>query len=392
MALSLSDLTTPLTTDEVKEKIYDVLATVGVNTTTWKPGAVVRTLITAFAILFASLSSLVALVAAGGFLETAKGAWLTLVARYVYGVERDLATYALGEITLTNTAGGVFAPDADDIIFTNPDTGKTYRNVQAFTLAALEVKTISIVAVESGSGSSSLPGTIVAFETEMLGVTCSNESALVGLDDETDPSLKARCGEKLGSLSPNGPWDAYSYVARAAKLPDGTPIGITRTAISRDGYGNLDLYVATATGALSGSVVDPESALGAVSLAVQRSAVPLAVTANVLSASEESVDITYQVWLYNTSGRNEEEVIEAIGLSLVAFLAVEPIGGRVISGAGEIYISSIQNAISSTFDSGIVIKVAVTLPVTDHVMPAYAVPVLGTVTPTVTFVSAPEGY
>src|SRR3989304_1758463 len=85
---TLAELTTPLTVDEIKTAIYAALAPNGAATTTWKPGAVVRTIITGVAIVLAGFSRLQAAIAKSGFLGLAEGDWLTLVAFYVYDVTR----------------------------------------------------------------------------------------------------------------------------------------------------------------------------------------------------------------------------------------------------------------------------------------------------------------
>jgi hypothetical protein len=102
--LPLDELTTPLTTDQVKARIYATLASVGVSTTSWKPGAVVRTMIAACAIVMAALSELTANIARSGFLELAEDKWLALVAHHVYGVDKVYATFAARSRSPTRAA------------------------------------------------------------------------------------------------------------------------------------------------------------------------------------------------------------------------------------------------------------------------------------------------
>lgn len=378
---SLKDLTTPLTREQVQASIYDVLGIVGVNTTVWKPGAVVRTMITAVSIVAAAFSSLQAKIARAGWLELADGAWLTLVARYVFNVERFEATFASGEATLTNAGGGVYTLDPNDLVISNPDTGKTYRNTAPFTLGALSSITIPIVATEAGSASTSTPNTIVELETPLLGVTCTNAKAVVGQDEESDPSLRTRCYEKLGALSPNGPWDAYSSAARNARRSDGTQIGVTRVRVQDDGYGAVNTYVATATGGVTGTAGDVETDLGAVDDAIQRQAGPLAVTANTYSASPVTVPVTYELWMYNTSGLSEEEIKAAVAERLTTGMATQPIGGNVIgSDPGKIFLDSIRTTIGATRPE--IFHVVLTSPAADVVLDEDEVPVLGAVTAT----------
>lgn len=392
MALfTLADLTTPLTRDQVKEKIYDVLALVGTNTTTWKPGAPTRTMIAAVSIILAAFSELTALIAKSGFLELAEKAWLALVAWYVYGVKKEYASFAEGEVTLVNSGGGIYLLDPDDLTVSNPTTGKQYRNTGSVSLGALATVTIPIRAVEAGSASTSSPGTITELVTTLIGVTCTNAAPVVGLDEEGDPELRVRCAEKLGALSPFGPWDAYSFAARNARRADGTRVGVTRVRTKKDGYGNVTTYVATSSGGVTGTVGDLDTDLGAVDEAIQQYSAPLAVTAWVVSATPVAVPVSYRVSMYNTSGLTQAEIIALIAARLVTFMSAQPIGGNVVGvDPGKVFKDAIATAIGATLPQ--IFHVEVTLPAADVVLTVSQVPTLGTVTPVaITQVPPPEG-
>ena len=124
MSVELEDLTTPLTIAQVETAFYDGMAARGVDTTSWKPGAVVRTLVLIFAIITAALSRLIALLAKSSFLDDSSGDWLTIVARKTYGVERITGTFASGYVTLTNAGAGVYSGDAGDLVCSNSSTGR----------------------------------------------------------------------------------------------------------------------------------------------------------------------------------------------------------------------------------------------------------------------------
>jgi hypothetical protein len=386
---SLADLTTPVTKDQVLTSLYSGLNTVGVDTTSWKAGSPVRTLLTLTAIFLSAFSELMAAIAKSGFLELSSGQWLTLVARYVYGEERMTATFAAGEITLTNTGGGAYAGDAGDLVFSNPDTGKTYRNTEAYVLDPLGTTTVGIVADEAGSDSTSGATTISELVTTLLGVTCSNAAAVVGQDEETDPLLRTRCYEKLGALSPNGPWDAYSYAARTATRQDGSAIGVTRVRVTRDGYGNVNTYVATASGAVSGTEGDPTTDLGAVASAIDQNSVPLAVTSNVASAAPVTVGVLYAIQMYNNSGLTETQVKDMIAARLATFMSTQPIGGNRPAGTGYVYQDAIRTVIGATLPQ--IFHAVVALPAGDTVIAINEVPVLGTVIGGVAMVAPPDG-
>lgn len=388
--LSLSDLTTPLTTAQVKQSIYNVLGAVGVNTTSWKSGAVVRTMISGCAIAIAGMSSLSAQIARSGFLELAEGPWLTLVARYVFGEERIEATFAAGEVTLTNTSGFVYTLDPDDLIVANSATEKTYRNSSTFTLNPGASLTVPVIATEAGSASTATPGSITTMVTTLTGVTCTNATAVVGRDEESDPLLRTRCLEKLGALSPNGPWDAYAYFSRTAQRADGSTIGVTRVRVTRDGFGHVDTYVATATGGVTGDVNDPSTDLGAIDLAIQKNAAPLAVTARTHSAVPLTIPVAYTAWLYNTSGKTPAQIAQAIADKLAAFFSTQPIGGNLITPPGKIYVDAIRTVIGSALPE--IFHVVVSAPAADVDLAITEVPVLGAITVTaLNQVAPPDG-
>jgi phage-related baseplate assembly protein len=379
-APTLDSLIVPLTVAEAKAAIYAALAAQGVTTTAWLPGSTARTIIAGLAIVLAAFSRLQSLIAKSGFLAYAEGDWLTLVARLVYGVERDVGTFAAGFITLTNSAGGSFSGDAGDLVFSSSVAKKTYRSTAAYTLGSMGTTTVAIEALEIGAASTAIAGDIDTMTTTLSGVTCSNAAALVGMDPETDAALRLRCAEKLGSLSPNGPRDAYGYLARSAKKADGiTPIGVTRVLAVADGVGGVDVYVATASGGLTGTVGDLSTDLGCVDEAIQTQCVPLAITGRVHSATPLSVPVTYELWLRDGSGLTDPLVQDAVDAALLAFVTEQPIGGVVVPpAAGKIYVSALEVVIGGAVP-GEIVRVVVTVPAADVVVAVTECPMLGTV-------------
>jgi hypothetical protein len=373
---TFDELTTPLSRQEVQQSIYNVLGTLGVDTTTWKPGAVVRSLIVGVSVVLSGLSQLTVQIARSGFLELSEGDWLTLVAHHVYGVERIQATFATGQITLVNAGGGIYSEAADDLIVSSPSTGKQFRNTAPFSLGAFATLTIPIRATEIGADSTALPATITNLVTSLLGVSCSNALSLVGLNAELDPSLRTRCSEKLGALSPNGPWDAYGFAVRNATRPDGSNVGVTRIRITKDGFGNVFVYCANATGAITDA-----GDLAILDTAIQTLAAPLAVTAHLLSATNVVVPITYELWMYNTSGRSVSQVTDAVAARLLAFFEAQPIGGNVVDpDPGKVFVDAVRAAIISTLPE--IFHAVVTLPAADLSLAINEVPTLGAITVT----------
>jgi hypothetical protein len=385
---TLAELVTPLTKEQVEESIYQAIVARGVQTTTWKPGAVTRTIITAVSIVLAAFSALQAMLANSGFLDLATGPWLTLLARYVYGVTRDPGSFATGNLTFDNEGGGTFSGDAGDLIALNSTTGKTYRNTASFSISSMQTGVIiPFAAVELGTDSNATAGQIDALETTLLGVVVTNAAALVGTDEETDESLRTRCREKTGAASPNGPKDAYLYFARSAvRRTDGSSIGITRARAIPDGFGGIDLYLATPTGGVTGTVGDTDTDLGAVDDDLQRLCTPLAVELRTHTAVAETIAVTYEAWIPNTTGKTEAQHLDDVETRLTSFASTMQIGGVVVSPetVGKVYVDALEGEIARAL--GGVIKLIVTLPVSDTTLATSDAPVIGTVTGVIHFV------
>lgn len=380
MTVSIEDLTTPVTRDQAKASIYQTLATVGVDTTSWKPGAVVRTMIAAVAILFAATTNLIAELAKSAFLELAVGSWLTLVARYVYGNERFEATFGTGKLTLVNSGGGIYDLDPGDLVVRNPDTDKTYTNVAVLHLGASATQTIDIIAQEAGADSTSTIGTIVSVVTGVpSAVSCSNPTAVVGTDEEEDEPLKIRCRDKLGARSANGPSDAHASIARNAKRADGSAIGVNRVRIVNDGKGNGYFYLATPSGGVPGDAEDISTDLGVINDQIQRQVAPLGFTAHTRSAVAYALDVSYSVWMLDTSNLTTAQVEQKIAAALGAYLKNIPIGGYVIDGEpGRIYLDGLRTAIKNAVPE--IFHVALTVPATDIDLNVLEAPTIGTAT------------
>jgi phage-related baseplate assembly protein len=385
MSYTLAELTTALTADEVEAAIYAAVQARGAKTTAWKPGAVVRTVIAGVAIVLAAFSSLIALVSAGGFLGLATESWLTLVAQYVFGVERLTGTFATGEVTLTNASGTPYSGGADDLIVQNITTGAVYRSTSAWSVPASSTADVEVRAVEVGADSTSPAGDIDTMVTTLSGVTVSNATALVGTDSETDPALRTRCLERTGPLSPNGPADAYGYVARNATTADGDPIGVTRVATEAVGDGSLNVWVATASGEVTGTAGNPATDLGAVAADIYEQAEPLSVEAVVDTATGVTVNVTYELWIYTSSGLTSAEIESLESDALTSLMSNTPIGGHQIGSNRRLYHDDIVSTIDAVRPE--IYHVVVTAPAADVTLAINEFPVIGTISETINLVA-----
>lgn len=383
-----------------KEAIYKtalfIAETVGLPVTTWQAGDPTRSLFHLESELLATLEDIVIGYVRSGFLDYAaelaeagdddsSKVWLKLLAKQVFNVDVPAATAATTDVVLTNT-GKRFYPDieAGDLTFKSTITGKTYHNTSGGTLASGPgtVLTVSVEADEVGSASTAGAGEIDTLVTgEMLGVTCTNPIAAVGTDEQAPATTVQQCRDKLGSLSPNGPKEAYAYVARNADL-SGTN-AVTRVRVYGDSdTGDVSVYLASG----SGGVTEPVRAL--VEAAILKWATPICITPTVLAAVNVTVPIAYTLWLYKSVNKTVAQVAAEVQLALSNMFANRPIGGDIIPPAsGKLYKTMIESTIRGLYPQAF--RVEVTSPTLDTTIASGQVAALGAVTPTVVLVLDP---
>lgn len=367
---------------------------VGLNTTTWQAGDPTRSNFHLQSELLEAIDSLRADFTASGFLDYAAAdgrpsIWLKILAYEVYGVEVPEATFATTDLTLTNAGGGVYQDiDPGDLTFKNSTTGKTYHNTTAIALIGAagsgdEEVTVTVVADEAGSDSSASAGEIDTMVTQLLGVTCTNDTAAIGVDEQDASVTIAQCRAKLASLSPNGPKDAYSYVLRNPELSGLTYVPRVRTYPDSD-VGEVRVIIAGPSGAISAD--DRDTAEDA----VLTYATPLCITPVVESATNVTVAITYELWIYARANRTAAEAAEEVETALETRFSELPIGGDVIPPAttGKVYQSMIASTILSVFGDD-AFKVTVSVPAGDTSLDNDEVAALGTITPTIHIVVNP---
>ena len=353
---------------ETKAQIYArglaVAADLGLPVTSWIAGDPTRSLYWYLAETLEALEVMVAGYVSSGFLDYASGDWLALLAKQLYNVDKVEATYAETSVVLTNSGGGLYTIEPGDVVVKSATSGKTYTNTSGGTLASGPGTTLALdfVADEAGAASTALPTEIDTMVTVLLGVTCSNPLAAVGLDAEQDEALRDRCRAKLGMLSPNGPRGAYDYVVRTSAL---TMVqDITRSRTNGDSTtGDVVVYVAGAGGA-----VDTASVTAA-QTAVEKWATPLCITPSVQNCSTLLVSIAYELWLYTSVGATVDAIKAQVAADLLTMFAERPIGGDIIAPAttGTLYQSLIASTIRAAYPDA-AFRVLVTSPAGDTAM------------------------
>lgn len=380
MTASLSDLLTPVDRDEVIATLLAIAASLDAPTTSWQEGDPTLTQIMTVAQKVADLSLVAIDITKGGFGDLLPSdAWADLWAKSRFNVDRIPAQEATGVVTFTcgpTAAANTYQPR--EIIIAHATTGKTYRNAAAVTLGpSTTLPNQAIEADEPGTGSNAAPTAITVMVSSLVGVTVSNPASVLGVDKETTSQLVRRARAKLGALSPNGPKDAYNYVATTPSLSPGltTPITRTRTVTDED-TGEVSVFLATAAGApVAGDVTIVQASIDALSE-------PWGATATAIAATEVVQNITYQSWVRG-SNLSAAQIESAQSTALAFYLSQLNLGGDVIPpDTGSLYVETLEQIISIAVAG--TVRVVVSVPSGTVAVDPSEVVVLGTVTPTTT--------
>ena len=290
--VTLAQLVTPVTFAEALSDELTIAAGLGLPTTAWQPIDPVRTFFTTTAQTVVDYSVNINLIAQGGYASYAatipgvdanvdadgyETTWMDLRASDQYNVRRIEAGQGAGTVPLVNSTTSTFAsPYATGTLhFQSPLGGQpTFTNSEPVTITASGTTSVPIVADASfpGSAGNVANGTTLILVTPLIGVTVSPlAAAIVATAQETNAQLLTRCQNKLGSLSPNGPSQAYQYVVTSlpvigsllptgaqwtdptTQYPYGVTAAVTRAAtVLNVGSGIIDVYVANGAGPVSG--------------------------------------------------------------------------------------------------------------------------------------------
>lgn len=349
----LQSLLKAVTTDEARTKLIEIATALGFNATSWQSGSPQRTMIEIDAECYAAASFGVADIASGGYNDLAEGTWLHLLADSHYDNQVHDAVATEGTVVMANTSGIDYTIAAyDNVIFRSSHNGATFRNITGGTLLDGGTLAVTVRADVPGAAGNVPVGTVQELTSPLPGVTANNPAisgsdtwiTLDGADVESDVQLRQRNRSKWATLG-IGAGMSYEYHARAAtpsvkrvKLDDTNPRGT----------GTLDLYLASDSGPVSGSVVTVvDDYLRGVTDGIDR----VATTADllVLPAVANAFSLVISIYIlknYDTTANRD--AIENASTGLVATYFKElPIGGTPLSegGAGAVRISALVGSI-----------------------------------------------
>lgn len=368
MSVDINSLFTVQTADKILKLGLEIASALGLPVTSWSAGDPTRASFKFLAEVLATYETVTSQFVKSAFLSKAEDDWLKLIAEELYGIEVPEATYATPTVTLRNTKGGNFPLAAGELTVRNSETDKTYHNTNSGTISPLLASiTFDLVADEAGSDSSVGANEIDELVTTLNGVEIVSSTVGLANDAPSNEEIRTLCRASLGALSPNGPADAYAYVALNSELTGLT--GINRARAVGSTTGAVTVTIATVTGPADGAAIE------AVQDAVDRWATPLCVTPTVVSADTLTVNRDVTVYKLASLTATDEAITDAVEAAYGVLFAATPIGGV----DGEVSESAQTSAIHATFPEQFY-KVLGADPIE---LNSDEVPVLGTLTVTV---------
>lgn len=370
--LSVLTLVVQETVDTILSAALDVARFVELPVDTWRAGDPTRTGLRALATKLASADAIRAELAKASFItgpvgERAEGDWLSLRSQDVYGVTREEATFATPTVVLNNTGGGYYEIAAHGLTMLASATGASFSNQAPIVInpvtSGIAVAMVADKAGSDGSVSVNAIDTFVSPPLATFGVLITSSSEATGVDEQSDEGLIEQDLATLGALSPNGPVDAYEFVARNFTL---TGIqGVTRASSAGDSSnGTVTVYVATTTAGLDGASV------AAIQAAEDSWAQPLCTSATVVSGTPQSINIT----IGNVPAAGQDAASAAIS----AYMASVDFAGVVALDAVASAVRVALNAAGFTVSPST--PLPITVPVADVTLAAGVFPVKGSVT------------
>lgn len=323
MTLSISDLFTAPTSDQFRAAMVSNLVSLGIPADKWRKGGVASLILTVASMSLNLVAVMVATIVQGFFLPTATGSSLKLLATYLYGVTLPVATYATGNVTLSNLSAASYSIAAGAYQCLNPTTKVVYTNTAPFTLAPSGTASVPVVANVAGSAGNAVPGGINTQVTTLLGVSVTNPTSLAGVDAPSDADIRTLCLNKLGVMSVRGVRTAYAYaIQTAVNSVTGAAVNINRWSVSSASHtGTVQIYVASPSG-----VPDPNDVTG-VATNVELLARPEAVTAIVSPATAVAYSPSLTIWAIPATGQTAAILKTAADAALLSYIDTYRIGG-----------------------------------------------------------------
>lgn len=313
--MPLNELTRPRTRDEVLRRMLLALPQ-DFPLNNYHSGDPLRTLLEVAAESIADTERTVAALGAGGYLQTARGAWLDELTRSVHGITRKPSVFTRGPITLTAAPG--FGPYTilPGTMHVGTPSGLRFSALDGGTLPEGGQLTLEVQAEAPGSIYNTVGGSITVLHTPLPGVSVTNAPNWItraGADEESDDALALRASLRWAELGGGATAAAYRYWALTASP------SVTQVAVLDQhprGQGTVDVVLWGAGGLGPGVVADTAAFI--------ESRRPLAVNVSVYSATPRVVHVPLTL---NAPGQDRARIEGEITATLAALQQATGIGG-----------------------------------------------------------------
>jgi hypothetical protein len=419
--VTLASLTTPTSPTVALGQSLEICQQLGLPTTAWQPVQMIPDLIEVNAVIASGSSSLVALIAQGGYASLAAQmvdgngnpitSWMALRATDQYGIVPGAASPASGAVPYTNTSGTAYPYSPNNPLrFQNPVTGATFATTGMGSLVIGGASSVVQVAADvAGTAGTTGTGVTLILLTPLIGVTIQAQGttsggtptgSLVGSAPETNQQLLTRGQNKLATLAPiqstdqPGPavGDAsgiFGYVATS--IPPGPvsnpapPYTVSSpiTRVSRApvlGNGFATVYIANADGA------PPLQDVAVVQAAINALVVIDGTNITVQAANQVVVNVTAIVYIRASAGLSPTTVVANITSALATYFDQVPIGGYTTTSGNIVPLADIEDAVFDANGPGATVDLTLLQPNANVALGASGVPVSGTPTITVAYV------
>jgi len=357
--LSLRQLLTPVSVEQVRAACLELLDSVGFQATAWEAGDAPRTLVELFSTLVSDVTYAIADIAAGGYPGLAAGPYADLLGQFFFNLTRVQPTRAVGLMVLHSDPAApphTFAANELTVSDADNDSARTYAVQSSGTLAPGATMTVTVIANAAGTDSNIAPNTptLVLRIVPLLGVTVTNPPqppvtpentwlTAPGTDKETDGKggrYNARMMARWDRMAPLG----NTKGAYRAWVLEALP-AVTRISV-HNGIAPLAIRIvcATAVGGIdAGQIATITDYLNGVPDGVGRR--PMNDQLEIVSANQlltPPLNLTITV-----ASPFASDAVARVAAALQALLGSLPIGGKRVgsSGVGKVLLSDLYKTV-----------------------------------------------
>ncbi len=370
MPLSIEDIQTPVTAEEMKAFLFEQLSLLSFPVQAWQDEGAARSFVELQAATGVELSKVIAELATLVYLGDAKGKFLSKLTASHYDEPRTEAVRSVFNVSMVNSGVSNHVVAAKAVIL-KAKNGQTYRNVSGATVTGSTTTVMAFIADIAGAAGN-VPAQTLEMVTPLAGVQAVYDGNLTtaGADQESDTKLTERARGKWGVLRVTKIHDGVLNLARNA-APNIHNVGIDDQ--NPRGPGTVDVYLAAENATAGGAdVIAVQAALdlaffgnGSVTKLVEAVAAPTVL-----------MNLTGTVYF---KGVEATDLSNAINAAWREFLASIPIGGFDFSPGPDNIVLQGQVVDALTDVSGVVAMV-LTSPVPETNVPINTKVIEGTIT------------